>query len=92
MARRPINITIRDITGEALSGATVTVRVHETGALATVYASESTLTPLTNSETTTGSTGFIPVWIDDADYNLLTMFDVYGVKSGYSIPTKTYNA
>jgi hypothetical protein len=91
MARRPINVTIRDNTGVALVAAVVIVRVHSSGALATVYADENTASPLPGSQTITGANGFVSVWVDDSDYNLFTMFDVYGILSGYSIPTKTVN-
>ena len=92
MARRPINVTIRDNAGVVLVGAAVTVRVHSTSALATIYAAEAGGSPLASSQAVTGVNGFVAVWIDDLDYGLFAMFDIYGVLSGYSISTKTINA
>lgn len=92
MARRPLNITIRDGQGVLIPSATVTVTVHATGGVATIYAAESGGVALAGGVATTDGYGSCTAWVDDGDYGLFTLFNVAATKMGYSILPKTINA
>jgi hypothetical protein len=87
MARRPLNFVIRDVSGVIVSNAAVTIKVHLSGAVATIYAAENGGSALAGGQVITDSSGSSPVWIEDTDYDLLTLFDV----SSVGIATKTVN-
>lgn len=90
MARRPFSDIVRDGVGRALSGATVTINVYETGLAAVIYAAESGGSALTSGQTTTASNGRFTVWIDDEDYPITSLFTAIATKSGYSTDTRYF--
>jgi hypothetical protein len=82
MSRVRIPITVIDLDGDAISGATVAVKLRSSGALATVYQNETGPTTITNP-VSTNSQGIAPGWVDRGQY----VADVTGTGiSPYSEP------
>jgi hypothetical protein len=63
MARFKVPITVLDPSGNAVPGASVTVKIRATGTNATVYTAETGGTSSTGAVTTDGD-GRVPYWVD----------------------------
>jgi hypothetical protein len=89
MARYALAMTrfISDQNGRAIAGATVTVYVQETGALATIYAAQSGGSAIDGSVVTTDDEGYYIFFVDDEDYGLTTHFKLVVTKAGYDTKT-----
>jgi hypothetical protein len=67
MARAPIPITVVDLLGNAVAGATVTIKKRSDGTNAVLYLAE-TGAPTTGNPASTNTQGRVPYWIDRGAY------------------------
>lgn len=89
MARRPFSDVVIDIKGKPLGGASVTVKVHATGLVAVVYATEVATEAAVDGKITAATDGTFIFWIDDANYRAFTVFDFVASMPGYADKTRT---
>lgn len=67
-SRSPIVVEVKDVNGNVVTGATVTVRNRQTGLLPTIYLGETGSTTLSNPMTV-DTAGRAVGWVDRGDYN-----------------------
>ena len=84
MARFVHQAILRDGNGKSVKEATMTVYLAGATTAATIYESE-TGDELEDGQTTTGTNGTYSFWVDTDDYDTTQRFDIYGVKTNYTI-------
>ena len=92
MARYPLIFSmspVRDGCGNTLSGATVQVFDNDTTTPSTIYAAKTGGSALANGIIVTDAYGMAKIYVDDADYPLVSLFDVSISKESYSAITVT---
>lgn len=81
MSRYALQGTISDGNGAVVGSATVAVFLAGTSTVPTMYLAKTGGSPVTT--VTTSSLGYFKFYVDDADYPLVTLFDLSISKTGY---------